>query len=493
MLTKLIQKLNNASDQKYLFWITFLFYIFLVVTNISNKPIVVSFIVLFFLYFFKFKKLELSLFFTFVSSLIVVVGKTYHLLLIPAGIFSTDIFPYGYYSSLVISASHLVAFAMFMYTIRYLTIYRKTIKFNKLDFLIVLFYLFKIVSALFGSKNSTLSLPYEILSLTNLIAYFYIKFVLKTNQTLWKNLSYLFAAMVLFESILGFRQLINKSPLGKNIEFQVGIEYFGHSIDETPFSFRPVGTFEHANGLGIWTAAVCIFILIQSLSGKSYTLWLSFLAGLALIIVTISRSAWLGISISAIFSILYVFKHYKNLVKPITTYLLKWRFVIVPIFLLLFFFFVIPRAKNSVYSFQKNEGAGGFRFIQNQDAIQSIKSHPILGIGAGMQVFEGISLNSNTLKANLPLEVHNWYLSTALSNGLPALFTIMFFLFYSLKIIFKPKKMPLINVSIASTITCLMVAAIFQPIINIDIILLLMPLLKLNPTIKDGSMNAIDD
>ncbi len=478
VLPAFFQKIKNVSNEKYLFWTTLIFFLLLLITNLSNKPIIASFLVLFIIYYLKLKKFDLSLFFTFISSSIVTVGKTYHMLLVPPGIFSTEIFPFGYFSNLVITTSSFLAFAMLIYILRQLTFDPKAFKINKTDILIFIFYALKILSAIFGSKNPALSLPFELLSLANLVVYIYARFLFKSGDTLWKNLTYLIAALVVFESLLGFKQLVGKSPIGKNLEFQISIEYYGHAADETQFSFRPVGTFDHANTLGIWTAAMTTFLFIHAFKRKSWTLWFSFLAGASLTVVTISRSAWLGLGASLIFSIYYISKNYNGLVSPFVGFLSKWKWIIIPVSIFLFVFFIIPRAKNSLYSFQGQAGGGWFRYIQNKDAIMAIGLHPLIGIGDGMEVFEGMSLNSNTFEVDLPLQVHNWYIGTALKNGIPALFTFAFFIALSLQKIFEAKKLTLIALSVSSTIICLLLAAIFQPIINLNIILLLLSLFK---------------
>jgi O-antigen ligase len=308
------------------------------------------------------------------------------------------------------------------------------------------------------------------------VAYFYARINIKANFSFWKNLSYIFSAMVIFECLLGFLQFAAKSPLGKNIEYQVNIEYFGSAVDETPFTFRPVGTFDHANTLGIWVSSVCVFLLGIGLKNKLNILRLSFLAGSTLMIITISRSAWLGFAVGFLFVIIYTAKKSKNLLKPLWVFALKWRFIIFPILLLLFLFFVFPRAENSIYSFQQDAGAAFYRRIQIQDAVQIIELHPILGIGALMSVYEGISLNLYTVAASVPLQVHNWYLQIALENGLLAIFVFIFFLTLSIKRIFEFRGKSIISISVLGFIISSLIAATLQPYINIEFLILLLSL-----------------
>lgn len=476
MKSGILQRIRRLTNEQYLFWVTLSFYILLLVINPSNYFIVFSFIFLFLAYYLKIKNFKASLFFVFVSSLIVETGKTYPIQLLPAGIFPIEIFPQGYFSNLVIRTTHFIAFAMLFYIIRQSILKPHTIKPNKIDLLLVVFYSLKLLSAILASKEPQLSLPFEILSLSNLVAYFYAKFFIKSDFALWKNLSFILAALVLFESLLGFSQLAMKSPLGKKIESQVNIEYFGNTVDETQFTFRPVGTFDHANALGIWVSAMCLYLLAASLKNRSNLLWLSFFTGSALMITTVSRSAWLGFSAGFFFFIIYTAKKSKNLFKPIFNFVSRWRFIIIPILLFLFIFFIIPRAENSLYSFQNDAGAGFFRRIQIRDALEVIKLHPVLGVGALMSVYEGISLNLYTMTASVPLQVHNWYLDVAVENGLLTLFVFMFFLILSLKKISESKNNFWNYISITGVIICSFVAGYFQPYINFVFVLLLLSL-----------------
>jgi hypothetical protein len=419
--------------------------------------------------------------------LIVLTGKTYPIQLLHAGVFPLEIFPQGYFVNIVIASTHFIAFAMLLYIVRQFISKPKVFKPNPVDVILVIFFTLKILSAVLGSKLPELSLPFELLSLSTFIAYFYARFFLRKDTSLWKNLSYLLSALVVFESLLGFSQLAIKSPIGKNLEYQVNIEYFGNTVDETQFTFRPVGTFNHANTLGIWVSSVCVFLFAFALKKKSNILWFSLLAGCTLMVTTISRSAWLGFVVGILFFIIYTARKSKNFLKPVLDFILKWRFVIFPILIFLFVFFVIPRAENSLYSFQQDTGASFFRRIQIQDAIEIIKLHPILGIGTQMGVYEGVALNLYTMAASVPFEVHNWFMNVAVENGLLASFIFIFFLILSLRKIFELKRSSIIFISVACSIICLIVASMFQPYINIEFILLLLSL------INGGSIISLND
>lgn len=464
-------------EEKYLFWVTLSFYILLLVVNLPNKIIALAFGLLFAAFFLKLKRLDISLLFVFIVSLIVETGKTYPIQLIPPGVFPLEIFPQGYFANLVITSSQLISFVMFIYLVRELLLKKgKVLDFKPCwaDILLTLFFVFKILSAFFGSRNPELSLPFEILSLSGFVLYFYIRFLIKPDRKFWRYLAFVFCALIVFESVLSLAQLATKSPLYKNLESQVNIEYFGKAVDESEFTFRPVGTFDHANALGIWLASTLVFLLVFVLEGKSNILWISLLAGFVALITTLSRSAWLGFSAGMIFLVFSLRKR-KLLFRELVDKIWKRRFFVIPMLMVLFFFFVLPRVQKSFYSFGSDSGAMFFRRIQIQDAIEIIKMHPIFGVGTLMSVYEGIFLNLYTTAVSVPLQVHNWYFSTALENGLPALIAFVYFMLVSIRNFwYGPAKDKSILVGISAVILCLSFAAIFQPYINSTMIIILL-------------------
>jgi hypothetical protein len=476
MQSNIIKHVKLASNNNYIFWLNLLFFVFLLIVNPSNYIIAFSFIFLFAMYYLKIRNFELSLLFTFISSLIIKTGKTYLIQLVPAGVFNAEIFPYGFFYTVTITATHFISFVMFLYLIRQFISQHVNFKLNTADFFIIVFYILKILSALFGSDKPEFSIIPELLSLSCLIAYIFVRSFIDNSSKLRGGLSYLLAAIVIFESILGFTQFVAKSPINKRVESQVNIEYFGHSVDETQFTFRPVGTFDHANTLGIWVSSISIILLAVAIKNKTKIFQLSFLSGFTLMIATISRSAWLGFFVGLLFLTVNIYINFKNVLMSNLKYILRWRFLFFPFILILVVVFVLPRMENSLYSFQYDQGGGAFRRIQNLDTVEIIKLNPLLGIGSAMDVYEGIKLNLNTFSARLPLEVHNWFLAIAIDNGLPAIFVFIIFIILSLIKILRSNNKSIFSLSIASFILCLLVAAIFQPIINFEFIILLLSL-----------------
>ncbi len=473
---KINSVLINLSNENSIFGITLSFFILLLIFNPPNKIIFVSFIILTLFYFIKIKNLFISLLLTFVASLTVMTGKTYYFQIIPPGIFQPDVYPDGYIINVVVTVSFFISVLMIVLAIRALLNGTKKFRPNQLDIFLIFFYFLKVISAFLISKEPFFSLTFVILSFSTLFLYFYVRILINTNNNLWKLLISLFSALVIFESILGGVQLINKSPLDKNIESQINLENFGNTIGETPFTFRPVGTFDHANSFGIWLAALNIILLTSAYKTKSTLIWIAFLIGFITMITTLSRSAWLGFSISFGYVAWANHKKTNSLLKVIIGFISKWRYILIPGILFIFLLFVIPRIYDSIYSFKPDAGGSFFRKIQVSDAIELIKLNPLLGIGTGMSAYEGISLDLYTLKARVPLEVHNWFIQNALETGLPSLFIIIIFIIYSLKSNYANSPNSKYFLTQTGVILCSSVAGLFQPFFNFGLIIFLLSL-----------------
>jgi len=476
MESNVLKKINSMPNEKFLFITTLFFYIALLITNPSNYIVVLAFVFLFLLYFLKVQSFSISLFFVYISSLVVLTGKTYPIQLLPRGTFPIEIFPDGNFVNFIITSSHFIAFIMLIYIARQLIYRQHVFKLNYIDLLLLIFYTLRVISAFLASKNPEISVPLEILPLSTLIAYFYARLVLKIDSVLWKNLSYILCALVVFEGVLGFTQFALKSPLGKVLELQINVQYFGNAVDETQFTFRPMGSFNHANTLGVWLSSVCIFLLGSGLKNRSNIIWLSFFLGLSLMVVTISRSAWLGFTSGSLFLIMHLARRSKQTLTPLIRLVAKWRHIIGPILLFLLFFFIFPRIENSLYSFQTAAGGFFYRKLQTLDAIETIRLHPILGVGTLMSVYEGIALNLYTKTASIPLAPESWYLSIAVENGLLTFFIFAFFLITSLRKIFNSNTSSIIYISIAASIISAAVAALLQPSMAFELVLLFLSL-----------------
>lgn len=137
----------------------------------------------------------------------------------------------------------------------------------------------------------------------------------------------------------------------------------------------------------------------------------------------------------------------------------------------LFVFFVLPRAERSVFTF--SQGGGYFRKIQIQRGLEVILKNPVFGVGSERAVLEGLGLvSSNDPNFSIVLNVHNWYILTTIEHGIPsiALFAILLILYFRETI---KKKFPgFIQVGLLVGAISSLIAGLFQPFINLQVIIL---------------------
>jgi hypothetical protein len=224
--------------------------------------------------------------------------------------------------------------------------------------------------------------------------------------------------MALFQSIFSLQQFIYSAPTNNNLEYRVGIQYFGSAPDELSFRFRPMGTFAHANILAAWLTfyASIIFVFFYG-KFNNFILGLYFVI-LTILILTLSRGAWLGYSASLFFTMYIAEKVKKKEVsKTFQKFLL--RYLILGVFIGLLF--VLPRLTASLNTFLEGEGGLFLRTAQLTEVVDIIKRNFILGVGSEMSIRAAIEINPNGIYSQAPLTVHNWYFLVMAEHGIPSL------------------------------------------------------------------------
>lgn len=429
---KIISKLRSYKPEKYLFILLSLFYISLWILNPSYKFIVIAFILLIFLINIKLRNLRYSLLFTFLASIIVFTGKTYTIKSLPPGIFDTEVFPDGYLLFLVITPGHVVASIMLIILIRDLLRKRITLGiFNKTNLLLLSFFVWTVLSSLFGSKQPDVSLSFSLLAMGVLILYFYLQAYVRDVNTFLILLTGVFSSFILFESLISIQQFVAKAPLHKNLEAQLSIEYWGKAADELEFTFRPLGTFHHANSLAANLVFWLTFVLAVYLRTLNKKLLFIFMLGTSILIMTLSRSAWLGF-FASLLTIFYIIEKIKK--KKLGFALNKYFFIFLLVAALFSYHFVLPRAQTSIYSIV--DGGGSFRLSQVEATWEMILSHPVFGVGKKMMISEGLEDIPESIFGSMAFDVHNWYLLVVAEQGIPAFIIFIFFVVSSIKPIF---------------------------------------------------------
>ena len=432
-LKKKLNSFKNIKPEYYLFIITTLFYLTVWIINPSNKLIVGSFIAYIYLLNWRLKHLRKSLLLGFLVSTIVFTGKRYSIELIPPGIFDIEVFPNGYVVDLIVTPAHVIAAVMAAVWLRDFVVgkFSPAKIFTKLNLLLIGYYALILISDLFGSGQTNISLLFSVLAFNGLILYFFLQAYSENLNKILLFLVSIFCSIVVFESFISFQQYLSKSPIGKNLESQLSIETWGREPDELEFTYRPTGTFHHANSLASDLVFWLTLIFTAYLKSRDRKLVYILGLGLAALTMTLSRSAWIGFGASIV-SILFIVEKLKrkNIIPLLFNKKILWLLLLVPFLL---YFFVLPRAEKSIYSF--SEGAGYFRLEQIEPTLKIIMVNPILGIGRRMLVLEALDLAPESVFGRIAYEVHNWYLLTAAEHGLFSLVIFMVFLLISVKLI----------------------------------------------------------
>lgn len=478
---------GKEKGEKIIFAATLLFYVFIWVVNPGNKIVLLSYFVLWLVLFLKFKDFRLSLFLTYLASTIVLTGKEYKIELISPDIYrNIDFYSEGLAAFVVISPKLIFATLMVVVLVRDIIKAKvNLVNIRMKDFLLLGFMSWVLLSNTLGSEWPELSALFSIYRLELVVAYFYLKLSLgKSKNRIIKYFIWLFAALLLFESIISFQQLYTRAPIFKSIETKLDIGNLGVGGDELLFRFRPAGTFPHANELGLWISFSSSMLLLAMIKRFSRVLFFILTAALISLVITLSRSAWIGTAASLLLT-LYILEKVKR-VKISTRQIFNKRVVgLSIIFLFSILLFVLPRVEKSIYSFRQEEGGGGFRFLQIKETVRVILNHPLLGTGAIMSVQSNLDDNPSGVFSQSPFVVHNWLLLVGVEHGIPAAALFVLFLIVSVKGIWTDikyckmnKLKDYLNIGILSGILSAFIIGLLQPFIGDNLIILSLGLLE---------------
>ena len=451
------------KDEYFIFWTSLLFYLCLYF-NPNNKTLVLFFAFFTLLIFARFKKIEETLFWSFIASFPFAVGKSYHFFLIPASKLYIPNNPKGYFEQFILTITSIIAIFMFFLLFKKLRVLKKKETFH-LDFsLICLSILIILVFfSTLSSKNPSLSFLFFLQFLQNPLAFLYAKCFIKWQQKNRNILLFLLLSQTIFESFWVFLQFANNGPLGKSIEPSRGIVPFGRGADEDIPLYRPTGTFDHANFVAAFllSRVILTFAYFYNKNSKrnlSYLLT-AFIFALPALIITLSRSAWLSLFLGTCTLTYILEKRYK--LSLLMVY--KKRLLSILLFVLLLFpIFIAPRIANTFYAFT-SEGGYTARAKLTRESLELIKQNFFLGTGLKMSVPEMFKNNPRGIMYYFPTPVHNWYLRFASEVGVPALLVFVFLVNSSLRKIFVVKKGNIFLAGVFAASISVLVNAVLQP------------------------------
>lgn len=464
-MPSIINKLRRSSNNSFFSNLSLLALMLLWFLNPTNKLIVVVLFLLCLVLWLKSKDLRSSLIATFLISSVLFIGKTHYLKLLDIDFQMfpelKQLYPNGIVASITISAIHLVSFFMAWVLVRDLLLKKIRLNLKVFDSLLLLFFMSSVMSSLFFSKRIYLSLYYSFSILPVLIFHFFLKFYGKGKFLLIYSV---ITILILFEGYISIAQFIISSPLGKNIELEKFASQYGQGADESYFTFRPIGTFIHANDLATFVS-LFLPLIMALLILKFEKLSLSaFISSVIIILLSLSRSVWFGLTLS----LLYFFYKIEYQLKVDILPKFANKIIIFSIIFLPFFIYATPRIAK-ISSILQRSGGLKLRIEQSSEILALFKTSPLLGVGPGMSVISSIERSKNSIFTSFPVAIHNFYLLTLVEGGLFGLFLLLSLIYFSLKsMLFKVDEANLIKnrlklYGLISGIFIIIIVAFFQP------------------------------
>jgi len=319
-----------------------------------------------------------------------------------------------------------------------------------------------VVSDVLGSKYLEISILYSLLNIQPLIVYIYLRCYLGNRDKFRLLFVGLIASQIISQSIFAFHQSLEGGQIGKFIEARSD-SAAQIAMDEYGLKFRPSGTFRHANHLAMymafWLSIIFPFVY------KNGSLWLTsaFFLGLLVLALSLSRSAWIGFTVSILLGV-FVMDKVKKVGLP--RIFISHRYYLVAIIVLLMYI-VIPRVEKSFYGL----AFGGFTYRINQtvEAIRLVSSNTIFGVGSGMAVFEGLRSNPMGYFYTSPTGIHNWLLTITVEHGIPLFLIFVLGTIFAFKwgfsTVFGRSKSgsSLFNLGILCGVLAVLLNSLFQP------------------------------
>ncbi len=300
--------------------------------------------------------------------------------------------------------------------------------------------------SIFFALDKSLAL-YQFIKLLEFVLLFF--YVIK-NKISFIKITWAFAFGILIQSILSIGQFLSQYSFASKwlgmAEHNPGI--LGQAVVITPFAryLRAYGTMVHPNVLGGYLAVGLVLILgliikcqmsrrRQSGHGASATnvrcqisdsvsnlvsnfkrwspviLLLTYSLGLVTLILTFSRSAWLGFGLGFVMLMILFWRSHKNIVRHVFVI----SVVIITLSLFLFHEPVFNRLRSSSLQVERSSRE---RILGLSNATQLFKEKLLTGVGIGNFALADYKLVSSTKNIWEYQPVHNVYLLVFLESGI---------------------------------------------------------------------------
>lgn len=347
---------------------------------------------------------------------------------------------------------------------------------NFLLFFLVTFLLHFISSAL-STSGGVLSFLYTISEFSYLVWLLFAIYLIRSVKSSGKveiltTLFLILFGILVLEAGVTLLQVANRSVLGLSVEKVLTTPSFGAGAEESALLYRPIGLNYHANGLANWVIALFYAMLLLWFRVKGVfpkyvsSLLITTTVGLSVLVIllTLSRSAYLGLFIS--FVAFYLFD--RNSLLKAKSFLLRYlKNFKIPILVILIFlsFIIVNRVLSSIYSFDET---GGFSTRREQvvEAMELVRTKPALGVGIGMFIPSIFDFNPQGSVRYFPENIHNGFVLYLAERGLLAMFLYIIGIYLFLRIVVSIRLSKTVKLLIISGIISNYVMMLFQPFVN---------------------------
>ncbi|QCX32741.1 hypothetical protein FDN13_02920 [Caloramator sp. E03] len=336
---------------------------------------------------------------------------------------------------------------------------------NKLIYYILFAYIFTLSISTFYSINFYQSLYgkiYRYEGFLTLICYIIIFFIASSSYTFSKNhLIYLFTSSSLI-SIYGI------------------LQYFGYNLVKVdPIRSKWVryvySTIGNPNFLGSYLVLILPISIYCFIKSKKIIYIVTSSLFYSTLLLTNTRSAWLGFGVSFILLAILSLKYKKGLKSLLLVLFLIFAIALFLNFnknnaLIKRFDSIIIDAKTFYLNNATSEYSGSSRIFIWKRALKLIQKSPFIGYGPDTFDLVFMSNYRNDVKkyiGNIIIDkAHNEYLQIAVTLGIPALFIYLFFLFTILYKAFKNTKKNILIIPLL----CSIIGYLIQAFFNISVV-----------------------
>lgn len=213
----------------------------------------------------------------------------------------------------------------------------------------------------------------QLFSVAILIFYYY-----KIHKARFAHVFNVLSLTILIQFVISALQFANQSAIGLPIETVVNKQFF-YGVDELRSIYRVAGSFFYSNELALIVNCLLALLIPVIIKSRNLLYTSAFLSGLAVLLLTQSRTNWISFAIT----ILYSIKFYKKNISNNSKKTIKKIGLFAVLVMFLFSFVMIPRILLS-FNFSQEGGGVTLRAKMIKEGFQALFYNPIFGYGAGM-------------------------------------------------------------------------------------------------------------